>query len=90
MTAVAVRTARITWTVPTKNSDGSALTNLVGFRIRYGNAPASYGQSVMINNASANQWVLPLAPGTWHFVVTSVNAAGGESTNSTEVSKTIN
>ena len=90
MTAVAVRTARVTWTPPTKNSDGSALTDLVGYRIRYGNAPASYGQSVMINDASANQWVLPLTPGIWYFVVASVNAAGKESSNSTEASKTIN
>ena len=90
MTAVAVRTALVSWTAPTTNSDGSALTDLVGYRIRFGNASNSYGQSVTINNASANQWVLPLTPGTWYFVVASLNAAGNESAYSMEVSKTIN
>ena len=90
MTAVTIQRAVISWTPPTKNSDGSALKDLAGYRIRYGNSPGSYTQSVTVSNASATQWSLALSPGTWYFVVTAMNAAGNESSYSNEATKTIN
>ena len=90
MSSVAVRVALISWTAPTQNTDGSTLTNLAGFRIRYGNAPGVYTQPVVtINNPSTTQWTLPLAPGIWYFAIAAFTATG-ESVNATEVIKTIN
>jgi hypothetical protein len=89
MTAVAVRVAIISWTAPTQYTDGSSLT-VAGHRVYYGNKSGSYSQSVTINNATTTQLVLPLAAGTWFFVVTALDAAGTESARSNESSKTIN
>jgi hypothetical protein len=50
----------------------------------------SYGQSATINAAATRQLVLPLAAGTWFFVVTALDAAGKESARSNEASNTIN
>jgi hypothetical protein len=89
MTSVAVRIARLSWTAPTRYSDGSALTP-TGYRIHYGTTSKSYSQSVAINDASTTQLALPLPAGTWFFVVTALDAAGKESTYSNEARKTIN
>lgn len=92
MTALTVQqtVAVISWSPPSKNSDGSALTNLAGYRIYYGNAPKSYSQSVTISESSATQWTLPLAPGSWYFAIAALNSSGYESAYSAEVAKTIN
>jgi hypothetical protein len=89
MASVTVRVATISWTAPTQYTDGSALT-AAGFRIYYGNVSGTYSQSVTINNAASRLLVLPLAAGTWFFVVTALDAAGKESAHSNETSKTIN
>lgn len=89
MTSVAVRVARLSWTAPTRYSDGSALTP-VRYRIYYGTTSNSYKQSVTTDNAASTQWVLSLPAGTWFFAVTALDGAGKESAYSNEAKKTIN
>jgi hypothetical protein len=90
MTAVTVRTARLSWTAPTQNTDGTSLTNLAGYKVHYGNASRSYTQTVTISDPATKTWVLSLGPGTWYFAVTAVNSAGEQSAYSGEVSKIVN
>ena len=33
--------AELTWTAPTQNEDGTALTNLAGYKVRYGQSPGA-------------------------------------------------
>lgn len=80
----------LTWTAPTQNEDGTALTDLAGYKIYWGTIPGSYPNSITINNPGITTYVVEnLAPGTYEFVSTSFNTSGVESQNSNTASKTI-
>jgi hypothetical protein len=90
VTAVSNGRATLTWTAPTENTDGSSLSNLSGYRIRYGTSASALTQTIVINNASVTTYVVEdLAPSTWYFAVTAVTSAGAESTNSNVANKQI-
>ena len=83
-------TATITWTAPTQNMDGTALTNLSGFRVVYGTSATSLVQSVVVNGASATSTTINSLPaGTWYFAVRAINSQQAESDNSNVVQRTI-
>lgn len=84
------RTARLSWTPPTENTDGSALTNLAGYSIHYGRSTSTLSESIAVDNAGVSTYTLEdLSPGQWFFGVRAVNAQGVESALSNVVSKTI-
>ncbi len=86
----ATGSVRLSWTPPTRNTDGSALTNLAGFRIYWGTAAGTYPNAVTIQNPGLSSFVVDqLTPGTWYFVTTAVNTQGAESSRSPVASKTI-
>jgi hypothetical protein len=88
--AVATGSATLSWTPPTTNTDGSPLTNLAGYRVRWGTTAGNYPNSVTLNNAGLTSYVVSsLVPGTYYFVVTALNSAGVESQLSNVASKTI-
>jgi len=80
----------LSWNPPTENSDGTALTNLAGYRIYYGRNKDNLAQSVALNNPGVTRYVVEnLSPARWHFAMTSLNTVGTESRRSPTVSKTI-
>lgn len=87
--------AELTWTAPTQNTDGTALTDLAGFKIYAGLVQGGpYGDvSITINNPATTTFTVPgLAEGTtYFFVTTAFNSADPvqESDFSNEVSKFI-
>jgi hypothetical protein len=82
--------ASLSWTPPTQNTDGTALTDLAGYRVYYGNDPAVLSNSIVLNGAANNSYVVTnLAAGTWYFSVRAYNSAGVESDSSATASKTI-
>lgn len=82
--------AKLSWSAPTQNDDGSALTNLTGYRIYYGTSPGDLGQRLEIENPGATMAEVPgLATGTWYFAMTSVNAAGVESARTHAISMSL-
>jgi Fibronectin type III domain len=84
------RTATLSWEAPTTNTNGTALTDLAGYRIYYGSSAKELSQSVTINSVGMQTYVLDdLAPGTWYFAVMAVTSAGTESALSNVVEKTI-
>lgn len=90
VTAVATGSATLSWTPPTQNTDGSALTNLAGYRVYWGRSAGSYTASTTLNNPGLSSYVVDqLTSGTWYFVATAVNAQGVESSFSNPASKTI-
>lgn len=81
------RSVTLNWTAPTSNTDGTALTNLAGYTLFYGNASRQYQASVRVPDAGTTSVVLEgLAPGTWYFAIRSFNNTGLESDYSGEVS----
>lgn len=82
--------ATLSWSAPTQNIDGSALTNLAGFVIAYGPSAGSLTQSVTVSNPSVSTYVIDSLPaGTYYFAVKAYTSNGAESTMSTVVSKVI-
>jgi hypothetical protein len=81
----------VSWLAPDRNTDGSALTNLAGFYIRYGIDKNVLNQVVKIATTGLSNYVIQnLSPDTWYFTVTSYTTAGVESEAPAAVSKIIN
>jgi hypothetical protein len=80
----------LSWTAPTRNTDGSTLTNLAGYRVHYGTSAGNYTDSVQIPNKSMTSVVIEdLSPTRWYFAVKAYNTSGVESGFSASVSKLI-
>ena len=89
-TPVGTGTATLSWVKPTQNADGSALTDLAGFVLKYGNSPSTLTQRVAVNDPTMTRYTLQsLGKGTWYFTVVSYTVNGVESDVSQVVSKTI-
>ncbi len=83
-----VTVVALTWAASTANTDGSALTDLAGYRIQYGNSAADLSNSVY-QQTPATSWTSPaLTPGVWFFGVRAFNTLGLESALSNVASKT--
>lgn len=83
--------ASLSWEPPTKNTDGTQLLDLAGFRAYWGcEAPAMYSSSAVLLNPTVTSYqITGLDTGTCYFTVTSFNDAGAESAPSNEASKTL-
>ena len=80
----------LSWQAPTRNTDGSPLTDLAGHRVHYGTAPGDYTESVQLPGMTMTSVVIEnLAPARWYFAVKAYNSAGVESDFSSPVNKLI-
>lgn len=77
------------WTPPTQNTDGSALTNLAGYRILYGTSASALTKTVTVNGNVTSYVVEGLTPATWYFAIKVFNTAGVESAPSNPVSAVV-
>ena len=90
VTDVGTGVATLSWTPPTQNSDGSALTNLAGYLITYGRSASALDRSISLSNSSLSTFVVEnLSSGTWYFAISAVNSAGISSAATNIASKTI-
>lgn len=88
VTKNAVNTATLSWTAPSQNTDGTAISDLAGYTIVYGTSQNALDQSVRIDNATASTWSMENFPsGTYYFAVKAFTASGIESSLSGVVSK---
>jgi hypothetical protein len=88
--AISLGSVTLSWTAPTQNEDGSELTDLDGYKLRWGTTPGSYPNSVTIDNESVTTYVVDnLSPGNYEFVATSFNTSGVESRYSSPVTKVV-
>lgn len=82
--------ATLSWTPPTQNLDGTALTNLAGYRISYGASAAALIQTVQVAVPGATAYTISaLAPGTYYFTVRAYTSNGTESSQSNVASRVI-
>lgn len=81
----------LSWTPPTTNTDGSALTNLAGYRVRFGLNSGDYTDVIELDSAGLSRYVVDsVATDTYFVVMTAVNAAGIESDYSAEIAALAN
>jgi Fibronectin type III domain len=82
--------ATVHWTPPTQNTNGSVLTNLAGYVINYGTNVNSLSSTVKVSNPGLTSYTIDgLAAGTYYFTVEAYNSAGGTSSASSKVSKSV-
>jgi hypothetical protein len=91
VTQIGEKSATLSWVAPTQNTDGSALTDLAGYRIVYGTSRNLLTQSITVNSVGITAYVISnLSPGsTYYFAIKAYNTAGGQSNLSTIVSKSV-
>jgi Putative Ig domain len=88
--ATATGATTLSWTPPAMNTDGTALTDLAGYRIYWGTAQNSYTNSKTLNGPGFSSAVIDqLTPATWYFVVTALDSAGNESAYSNVATKKV-
>ena len=86
----ATGSATLSWSPPTQNTDGSAVTNLAGYRVYWGTSQGSYPNSVTLSNPGLASYVIDqLTPARWYFVVTAYTSNGVESNASNVASKQV-
>lgn len=86
----ATGTAVVTWSAPTKNTDGTALTDLYGYWVYRGTEPGVWKEQVQVVGAASTSYTFKQLPaGTHYFAVAAVNNAGTESPLSAVGSKTV-
>lgn len=87
----AAGSALITWSAPSTNTDGTALTNLASYKIVYGTSSTNLSQSLAVSNPGMLSGTVNNLTGgtTYFFAVRAVNALGTESGNSNVTSKAI-
>lgn len=78
----------LSWVAPEENVDGSALTDLAGYRIYFGTASRSYSDMVELDEPAATSHTLTLASGDYYVAMTALDGEGNESGYSNEVIKT--
>lgn len=82
--------ATLSWVAPTERTDGTALTDLAGYRIHYGRMSGVYDYQIDINTPGIATYVVEnLVPGEWYFAVTAYDSTGLESDYSNEARRTI-
>jgi hypothetical protein len=87
---VATGSIQLSWTAPTKNTDGTAITDLAGFHIYYGTSAGDLTKTIdVIGGTSTTHVVAGLPTGTYYFSVMAYNAAGLHSGQSNVTSHTI-
>jgi hypothetical protein len=80
----------LSWDVPNVTVDGSALVDLVGYRIEYGKAANQLTETIEISSAGINTQVVEnLQSGTYYFAVRAISKSRGASDLSNIVSFTV-
>jgi Putative Ig domain len=89
--AVSLGSATLSWTPPNRNTDGSTLTDLQGYRIYYGTNANALDKMIPIANAGITTYVVEnLSPATYYFSMTAFNASNVESGRTNLASKVVN
>lgn len=90
VSAAVTRSANLSWTPPTTNTDGSSLSNLAGYWIYYGTDPSSLSQKIQVTNPGLTSYtVAGLASGKYYFAISAYTSDGVEGTMSSVGSKTL-
>jgi hypothetical protein len=88
-TRVCPGAAILSWTLPSRNTDGTSLTNLAGVRVHYGALPNEPVNSVQLIGPLTRHVLYDLPAGTLYFGVRAYTSSGTESALSNIESKIV-
>jgi hypothetical protein len=75
----------VTWTAPTLNEDGTPLSDLAGYRVRWGTHPGNYPNTLDIANPGINRFLIEnLVPANYYLVIAAFDESDNESALSNE------
>jgi hypothetical protein len=90
MASATLGSASLSWLPPTQNTDGSPLTNLAGYVVRFGTSGSGLNTVLYLGSATTTSVEIGNLPsGDWAFEVAALSAANIESQSSAVVSKVI-
>jgi hypothetical protein len=90
VTQTGIGSVTLAWSPPLQNDDGSALTDLAGYRIYYGTQSGNYSEVIEIDNPGISTYVVQnLPPATYFFSSTAFNQGLVESDYSNEASRLV-
>jgi hypothetical protein len=85
--AVGPNSVTVQWEQPTTNEDGSALSNLAGYQIRYGRQAGRYTRTINVPTPGITSYMVEgLASGAYYFTMGSYTAANDASAPADELS----
>ena len=88
--AAATGSATLNWVDPTKNTDGTPLTNMAGVKIYYGTSASNLSQEVTVSGVGLSSYTISnLTAGTWYFGAVAYTTTGMQGAMSTIESKAI-
>ncbi|HUA87854.1 MAG TPA: putative Ig domain-containing protein [Steroidobacteraceae bacterium] len=88
--AATTGSATVAWVDPTQNTNGTALTNLAGVHIYYGQSEGSLTNEITVASPTQTTYTVGgLSSGTWYFAATAYTSSGSVSALSQIGSKTI-
>ena len=83
-------TVTLRWTAVVQNTNGSALTDLAGYKIYFGTSPGALNTVVVLSSPGLTTYqVTNLSSGTWYFAVAAFTHNGTEGVRSNVASKTV-
>jgi hypothetical protein len=83
-------TATLSWSPPTSNVDGTPVTNLAGYRVKYGQQASNLSETLSVPSPGITSVVIEnLSAGTWYFAVSAYTTANIESDLSNLAQKTL-
>jgi hypothetical protein len=89
--ATSTGSATLTWTPPNERTDGSALTDLAGYRVYHGPAADRLSLTAQIDNPGITSFMFEgLSAGQWAFTVTAIDRDGRESDYANVLVQTVN
>jgi hypothetical protein len=84
-----IRSLRVEWTAPTRNTDGSPLTDLAGFRIYYGTERDRPFNVLELSDPAQTRHTFNLTSGTYFIEMTAFDLNGNESAPSNRLVRTV-
>lgn len=80
----------VSWATPLRNTDGTSLTDIAAYVVKYGTSPSNLSQSLRVQGAGVTSATITGLPaGTYYVAVATVNSAGVTSATSNPASKTV-
>jgi hypothetical protein len=88
--ASAMESIKLSWAAPTKNADGTPVTDLAGYHIYYGPSANELTKKIDVAGAASTAYVVAgLTSGTYYFSLVAYNSAGLDSGRSNITDLTI-